>query len=478
MRLKILCFVAILFLAGFAEVQKRTLLLENISIVEVDTDRASQSREEVVVVMVEDGIKFEPLSDKVLQNILIQEAKEVPIPVLPPEEEEIFVKLVEAVEVKAEIIEVAVPQEVIIQEEIILDEAILEEPAEILETMHASAPVQKKRLETPEKVKGIYLTAYSFLNKNQREYLLDLVRTTELNTVVIDLKDQNGAFIFPPKSDILKELPQARSSFDFETFHGLLEELEAEGIYTIARVLTFQDPSAANGIPSLALKNKRGKIWKNWLGISWLDPTNRSAWEIPVLQAQEAVELGFDEIQFDYIRFPSDGNLRTIEYANYPDGTKKYEVMHDFFEYLATELEPLGTKISADLFGMTYWLVSNREEDLNIGQRVVDAAKYFDYLSPMIYPSHYPKNFLGYKNPAEHPYAVVKKGLDDGNVLMKRIENPKAKTRPWIQDFDLGSIYDKEKVRAQIRACDQTGAAGWILWSARNVYTKSALKAL
>ncbi len=330
-------------------------------------------------------------------------------------------------------------------------------------------------LPTPEKVKGIYLTGYTFSRGQRRAQLIRLIENTELNTMVIDIKDPNGDFMFPPAAKELKTIPLSRYSFQYEDLKKILSQLQENNIYTIARITTFQDHKAASTFPHLALKNKWGGGWKNWKGLSWLDMTNPLAWDIPLLQAKEAALLGFDEIQFDYIRFPSDGNLSQIHYYNLPANKTKYEALTDFYKYASTELEELKTPVSVDLFGFTYNRF-NMHRDLNIGQRLIDAGTYFDYISPMVYPSHYPKGYNGFDNPEDHPYSILNKALKDGKYILKHINNSKAKTRPWIQAFNLGLTYDGHMLRAQIKACEDNNSSGWLLWNSRNSYPVSSFR--
>jgi hypothetical protein len=208
-----------------------------------------------------------------------------------------------------------------------------------------------------------------------------------------------------------------------------------------------------------------------------MDMTNPEVWKLPVDQAREATLIGFDEVQFDYIRFPSDGNTSQIQYHSFSEGQRKYEVLVDFFKYLSQELSDLPTPLSLDLFGLTYQRrPSNEHYDLNIGQRLVDAAPYFDFISPMVYPSHYPSGFMGFENPAAYPYAVVDRALSEGNFILASTTNSIASTRPWLQDFDMGANYHAGLIKDQIRASDENNASGWILWNASNYYTEDAFE--
>ncbi|HNW09033.1 MAG TPA: putative glycoside hydrolase [bacterium] len=328
-------------------------------------------------------------------------------------------------------------------------------------------------LATPEKVKGIYLTGNTFASASRRDYLIKLVERTELNAVVIDVKDHRGRLAYDPNSPFLATIPTSSIAMANNDYKEILETLQAKNIYTIARITNFQDPAAVASFPELALKNQTGSVWQDFKGMVWLDMTNPASWQIPIEQAKDAALIGFDEVQFDYIRFPTDGNIKQIAYANPPVG-KKYHTLAEFYRYLDEQLADLPIPLSVDLFGLTYHHRADSEYDLNIGQRLIDAALYFDYISPMVYPSHYPTGYLGFANPAAHPYEIVNKAMGDGNLIMAQATSSQALSRPWLQDFDLGANYDTNMVRAQIKAADANNTAGWLIWNASNRYTEDA----
>lgn len=251
----------------------------------------------------------------------------------------------------------------------------------------------------------------------------------------------------------------------------LIEKLKEEGIYLIARITVFQDPILAKARPDIAIKKNSdpNSLWLDSSGIAWLDPAAQESWQYNAAIAKEAYQLGFDEINFDYIRFPSDGNLADMKFPVWQGERSKRTVIRDFFEYLHRELE--GIKISADLFGLS----TVSRNDLGIGQVIEDAFDYFDYVCPMIYPSHYANGFEGYQNPALYPYEVVKVSLEGALEKLSAQEEAKAKIRPWLQDFDLGAVYDAEMVESQIKGVyDALGDdfAGFMLWNSNNIYTE------
>lgn len=341
------------------------------------------------------------------------------------------------------------------------------------------------RRAAPKFVKGLYLSANGAASSKLLGDAVALADRTEINAFVVDVKDGVGALAFATDNPALRPYVMAKPLLgELEEFTKPLRE---KGIYLIARVFVFQDPYYAQQHPAVAVMDSAtGKVWRDRKGVSWVDPASEEAWEYTVAVSREVVRRGFDEVQFDYVRFPTDGQLATMKFPVW-DGVKpKVEVMADFYAHLDRELRTKSRiPISVDLFGMVTW---HHDTDLNIGQRLDIALRRFNWISPMVYPSHYPNGFDGYANPAEHPYDIVYKSLtrshavtdplsaeDAAKVAAKEPFVPVATMRPWIQDFDLGADYTAPMVRAQMKASEDAGATGWLLWNARNVYTADAL---
>lgn len=344
--------------------------------------------------------------------------------------------------------------------------------SEIFNNGRTDAEVSKvvAHISTPSQVKAIYMTNWIAGEKALREPLVKIADETEINSVVIDIKDYTGRIAFEVSDSLLKEFgAYERRIADIK---GFIDELHDKNIYVIGRISVFQDHYLVSRRQELAVRKKSdGKVWKDFKGISWLDPGSRDVWKYVVALAKESYSVGFDEINFDYIRFPSDGNMKDISYP-WSNGKQKTEVMKDFFAYLRDNLGNMGAPISADLFGMT----TISTDDLNIGQNLENALKYFDYVSPMVYPSHYPPGFNNYKNPADKPYEVVKFALSGAVEKAINASTTPLKIRPWLQDFNLGAIYNAPMIRAQIQATYDVGLDSWMLWNASNRYTRAALE--
>ena len=329
-------------------------------------------------------------------------------------------------------------------------------------------------VQTPNQVKAIYMTSWVASNNKLRSGLVSIVDTTEINSIVIDIKDYSGKLVFAIPDPKLKSF--GSEEIRVSDMRDFIESLHKKGIYVIGRIAVFQDAYFVKHRPDLAVKNEKGTlVWKDRKGISWIDVGSEEYWDYIILISKEARKIGFDEINFDYIRFPSDGNMKDISFP-WSSTTPKSIALKNFFQYLSTNLKDSGLKTSADLFGMT----TTASDDMGIGQLLEDALPYFDYVMPMVYPSHYPTNFMNYKNPAQHPYEVIqytmKSAVDRREALASSTGAVLAELRPWLQDFNLGADYGSAEVRAQIKATYDVGLDSWALWSASNKYTKGALE--
>jgi len=331
------------------------------------------------------------------------------------------------------------------------------------------APFVVTHIKPPKSVKAIYMSGWVAGSPKIREPLIDLIDRTELNAVVIDIKDYTGYLSYKTENEELKKFGSSENRIpDIKEFIGRLHD---KGIYVIGRISSFQDSYLVKVHPEFAVKDKSGKVWRDRKGIAWLDVSAKPVWDYLALIGQDAYDIGFDELNFDYIRFPLDGNMLDIAYP-YSNGKNKSEALKEFFAFVDKTFRPKNIPISADLFGMT----TSNNDDLGIGQILGDALQHFDFVAPMVYPSHYPATFLGYKSPSMKPYEVIKYAMDSAVKKAELASTSPSKLRPWLQDFSIGGVeYTPEMVRAQIQATYDSGLDSWMLWNASNVYTASAL---
>ncbi len=331
-------------------------------------------------------------------------------------------------------------------------------------------PFVASHLQTPVPLKAVYISSWVAGSRLRRERIVNLIDTTEINAVVIDVKDSTGHISFPvTDARLVKENTAQKRITDIREF---VKELHEKNIYVIARIAVFQDPVFVVNHPELGLKMKSDttKLWKDSKKIAWLDAGSKDVWDYVLAIAHEAYTVGFDEANFDYIRYPSDGDLKNIYYPLSHDKIRA-EVVNSFFQYVHENLEDKEMKTSADIFGLT----TTEKGDLGIGQILENALAHFDYVAPMVYPSHFAHGTYNIKDPATHPYEIVKTSM--GKAVARAMKNDidRKKLRPWLQDFDLGAIYTSEMIRAQISATYDVGLDSWMLWDPANNYTKEAL---
>lgn len=366
----------------------------------------------------------------------------------------------------------------------------------------------------PEQVKAIYMTACVAGTTDFRNKLIALIDETEINAVVIDIKDYSGTISFSPLSPELKGAWDA-SKCGARDMKGLVQTLHEKGVFVIGRITVFQDPFFAPLHPELAVhKASDGSVWRDKKGLSFIDVGSHKYWDYIALLSRESYNIGFDELNFDYVRYPSDGNMTDIAFTNSVQGeygNDKQANLEAFFKYLNEKLddetyfrdvrhENTGRAsstpwTSVDLFGMT----TTNTDDLSIGQVIERSAPYFDFIAPMVYPSHYPNGFIGLSNPNDYPYKVVHYAMQGGVNRMTATTTKVAgfthtrlgtstpalyakpaytadKLRTWIQDFDYGGDYDATDVRNQIQASYDAGVQSWMIWAPSNIYTRGALQ--
>jgi len=326
-----------------------------------------------------------------------------------------------------------------------------------------------ERVRKPDVVKGLYLNAWAAGSTKKLAKLIDIANTTEVNSFVIDVKE-GGEISYhsriPMANEIGSDKPYIRD------VRGMLAKLKANGIYPIARIVVFKDVTLANARPDWAVHHVDGGEWLDSDGHKWVDSYNRNVWDYNIAIAREALELGFSEVQWDYVRFPDvpQSKMRTAKWPA-QEGRSKDDAIREFLLYSREQLKSYDVPVTADVFGLT---VSARD-GMGIGQLWEKMSDATDVLLPMVYPSHYARGSYGISHPNASPHTTVKKAMEYAVKRSAGIANA-ATIRPWLQDFTLGAPrYGAAHVRAQINAANEAGVKEWVLWHPGSNYTVAAL---
>ncbi|RED53142.1 putative glycoside hydrolase [Cohnella lupini] len=336
-------------------------------------------------------------------------------------------------------------------------------------------PVSLMPVKKP--VRAIYVSAH-VANSGRMKELINLLNETELNAVVLDIN--SGVALSSPsrtgnKNDYSKlTISNKKSS---QHFQQVIKQLKQKNIYLIARIVTFKNPTLVEAVPAWALKRKNGKLWRERNGTPWIDPFKQEAWEYPLALAEQAAKIGFDEVQYDYVRFPENAAKvdREVAYAN-SQGWTKEEAIRKFLHRATLRMHKYGVKVSADVFG----IVGSSNDDLGIGQKWTSIAREVDVISPMIYPSHYSKGMWGIRNPDLSPGTIITHAIQDTIKQNKKLNEKgfaTAKVRPWLQGFTAGWIhphqkYGAQQIREQIVAARNAGITSYMIWNSSNRYPK------
>lgn len=324
-------------------------------------------------------------------------------------------------------------------------------------------------------VKGIYVTAYS-AGGSRMEKLLNLLDKTELNSMVIDLKDDAGYITYKTDNKDLQKLGSPQNFIG--DIDKLMTRLKKHDVYPIARIVVFKDTVLAKKHPELSFVKSNGQVWTNGKGDSFVNPYKKEVWDYNIELAKEAAAKGFKEIQFDYVRFPEgfENHEKELKFTKDKEESR-VDVIAEFVQYARKELAPLGVRVSVDIFGYAASVPAAE----GIGQDFAKISENVDVISPMIYPSHYTTGWFGVTNPDTNPYATIKGSLVDTHKKLNPLGEEKPIIRPWIQDFTaswLGSghyvQYGKKQVDDQIRAMKDEGVDEYLLWNATNRYTENA----
>ncbi|HJR64456.1 MAG TPA: putative glycoside hydrolase, partial [Gemmatimonadaceae bacterium] len=325
---------------------------------------------------------------------------------------------------------------------------------------------------TPSPLRGLYVNRWAALGQKMWQ-LIDVAKRTEINALVIDVKDDRGLVLYRSRVPLAREIgADTTMTMRVTRLRAVLDTMRAHGIYPIARIVVAKDPLLAEKKREWAIRRRSdGGIWLDKNGKPWLDPHQNGPWQYAADLACEAVELGFSEVQFDYVRFPDEKRL--VREAVFPlaNGRQRATVIREQLVALRTRLRPLGVPVTADVFGLT----TSDTTDMGIGQRWEQLVDAVDVVLPMTYPSHYARGSYRLSNPNARPYEVIDNALKDAKRRSAGIAGA-AKVIPWYQDFTLGAPrYGVTQVRAQIEAGYDNGVQDWILWNPGSRYTLGAL---
>jgi hypothetical protein len=321
---------------------------------------------------------------------------------------------------------------------------------------------------TPFRPKALYLSVYGIGARTLRDPALALAARAGINALVIDVKGDRG--LIPYRSSVaLAARLGANRVVTVGDIHGLIQDLHGRGLYLIARIVVFKDNPLAESRPDLAVKSSGGRIWRDREGLAWVDPSKKQAWDYSIDIAVEAAGNGFDEIQFDYVRFP---DAKGVSYSVANTEQNRVDALSGFLREARARLAPLNVFLAADVFGYIPWNLN----DTDIGQRIDKLAPLVDYLCPMLYPSGFQFGIPGYRMPVAHPYEIVRLSLDRA---AQRSQLPPARFRPWLQAFrDYAfdkRVFGPKEIAEQIRAAEEFGSDGWMLWNPHNVYSDDGL---
>lgn len=325
----------------------------------------------------------------------------------------------------------------------------------------------------PETVKALYVNAWAF-GSNRLWQLVRLVDSTDINALVVDVKDDTGCLLYRSNVPTARAIgaDQCARTNDIQ---ARLDTLHAHGIYTIARIVVAKDPLLAERRQAWSVQAREGGLWRDRIGSAWVDAYNDSVWVYAGELAREAVGLGFAEVQFDYVRLPDEPRERmaTAIFPARRSGESARDAVRRQVRLLTGLVKPLGVPVTFDVFGLTATVTSG---DLGIGQVWEDFTGVADVLLPMVYPSHYTRGAFGFQSPNAHPYSVVRLALAD--ALSRTNPEHSTQIRPYLQAFTLGRRlprYTPAEIQAQIRAAQDAGIDSWVLWNPRSVYQRAAL---
>lgn len=337
-----------------------------------------------------------------------------------------------------------------------------------------------KNTKKSVKAKAVYLTGWSAGTKSKRESTITNLKENGFNAVVVDIKDEAGRLSYSSKVQTAIDIKASQGMI--ANIENVIKEFHDNDIYVIGRIVTFKDPLYAKNNTANAYHYADGSVWKDYSGNNWPNPYNKDSWEYPIALAKEAATLGFDEIQFDYVRFPSsEGKIKQISFGFDSDTKTKADTINSFLERVMSELKEYNVVVSVDVFGIT---TKKKGDFENIGQDFAKIAQIVDVICPMVYPSHYAYNEYKIARPDTNPYGIIYGALKDAKTRISElgeVENI-AIIRPYLQDFTASWLgkgnyitYGTKQVKDQIQACFDLRIDEFTLWDPSNKYCYDAL---
>jgi hypothetical protein len=319
-------------------------------------------------------------------------------------------------------------------------------------------------------VRALYVSYFAIGHPETRQRIFDLLDTTELNTIVLDVKGDDGWITYPTQVPLAREIGADRPMV--KEFQMVMEQFKTRGLYTIGRVVTFKDSLLAKNYPEYAVKMSGvAETSADREYLTWTDPFLKPIWDYNIQVAIEAAQMGFDEIQFSHLRFPTPSQAGTLEFSQEASKETRIAAIAGFLSIARGQLQPYNVRISADVLGYTCW----RKDDTLIGQDIERMSQYLDVLCPMLYPSTFGSGIPGYKMAIAYPYEVV---YESAQRAVSRVAPLGCEVRPWIQDFPDyrfdKRVYGRQEIQSQIKACFDAGCTGFMVWDHRVKYTDGA----
>lgn len=349
-------------------------------------------------------------------------------------------------------------------------------PEAIPEPTPESKVEKEEDPRVPVRVKGLYASASVASNEDKISALIEVAETTEINALVIDVKDDDGRITYAMDSEFAQSIGATTNVIN--DMEALVNRLKDKGIYTIARIVAFKDPHLAESRHDLAIKNRDGSLYRDTNGECWVNPYLHEVWDYLIEVSEQAAHIGFDEIQFDYIRFSTGRGMSEVDFGEGAAEKDKEDIILEFTQYAYEKLKPLGVFVSADVYGAI--ITSSIDAGL-VGQNYVEMSKHLDYICPMIYPSHYGDGNYGVEHPDLEPYKLIRRALEDSQKKLDVIPEGehRAIVRPWLQDFTASWLrnyksYGPLEIRDQIGGVYAAGYKEWLFWNASGNYTIEA----